>query len=153
MDPFSLVAAGVGTLGSLAGGIYNAATMPGRKKKWEQEQRERALHELRQRQISELGYPPSGGGEYAARQIKKQADEQFQVDPMSFVPFVSNASRLAGGIYDAASGGGGPQQQRMAPDAVARSQAAAQAQQDELERAQAMQHFQGAYGADNSWRY
>jgi hypothetical protein len=146
IDPFTLLAAGIGTAGSLAGGIYNAATAGDRKKKWKEEQRREALHQLRRQRAAELGYPVGGDGAYTMDKINRQADEQFKVDPMSFVPFVQNATKLAGGIYDAADGGGGQPQQRMAPDAVARAQQSMQEQQDALERAEAMRHFKGVYG-------
>lgn len=102
MDPFSLIAAGVGTAASLGGGIYNAATMSDRKKKWKEEQKRKLLQEAMIRHASEMGMPT---GALTARAnvngINDAADEQFKIDPMSFVPFVQQGSHLASGIYDA----------------------------------------------------
>jgi hypothetical protein len=141
LDPFSLIAAGAGTLGSLAGGIYNAATAPKRKRDWKKKQKRNALFDLERNYAAEMGMPTYDIDAMRQNQgIDEQADEQFKVDPMSFVPFVNNASQLASGIYQAANSGG-QQEGRLAPDPIARQQQAAQSQQDALERAQAMQFF------------
>jgi hypothetical protein len=142
LDPFSLIAAGLGTVGSLAGGIVNAAQMPAKKRKWKKEQKRNALFDLERNYAAEMGMPTYDLDAMRTNQgIDAQADEQFKVDPMSFVPFVQQGSNLASQIYQGANE---PSQQegRLAPDPIARQQAASQSQQDALERAQAMQFFQ-----------
>lgn len=147
MDPFSLIAAGVGTVGSLAGGIYNAATAPARKRKWKKQQKQDALFDLDRNYAAQMGMPTTELDAMRKNHaIDEQADEQFQVDPMSFVPFVSNGANLAGKLYQGAQESSGGNE-RMAPDPIARQQQGAQDQQDALERAQAMQYFQR-----NGWK-
>lgn len=141
MDPFSLIAMGVGTVGSLAGGIANAVTAKDRKKKFLEENRAEMLHQLRRQQAASLGFPTGFDAANKMQQLNRQADEQFKVDPMSFVPFVQNGAQLANGIYQAANSPG-PQEGRLAPDPIARAQQASTSQQDALERAEAMKFFQ-----------
>jgi hypothetical protein len=146
MDPFSLIAAGVGTVGSLIGGIKNAAEMPGKKRKWKEEQKRRAKFEMNRNFAADMGMPTyDADARENNRRIDDQADEQFQVDPMSFVPFVQNGSKLASGIYNAASE---PDTlvSRMPVDDVERQNRAMLGNEDELERAKALQHFQSMYG-------
>lgn len=122
MDPFSLIAAGVGTVGSLAGGIYNAATAGARKKKWKEQQRQEALHQLRRQRAAELGAEVGGDGAHIAQGIDRQADEQFAIDPMSFVPFVQNATKLGSAVYDGVKQDGRDQKEeddRWAPQSPA----------------------------------
>lgn len=142
MDPFSLIAAGVGTAGALAGGIYNAATAKSRQRDFEKKAREQALLNLRRQRAAELGMPTYSLDAMAqSKAIDAQGAQIGKVDPMSFVPFVQQGANLAGQIYSAANA---PSQQegRLAPDPIARAQKAALDQQDALERAQAMQYFQ-----------
>jgi hypothetical protein len=142
MDPFTLIAAGIGTAGTLAGGIYNAATAGDRKRDYKKRERERALYELQRAHAGRHGLPTYALDAMArSKQINQTADEQFKVDPMSFVPFVQQGTQLAHGIYNAASSPG-PQQSRLAPDPIARQQQAMQGSQDALERAEAMKFFQ-----------
>lgn len=142
IDPFSLIALGLGTAGSLAGGIYNAATAGDRKKKFLKQQREQALYDLERSSASRFGLPTHELDAMARMKgVQQQADEQFKIDPMSFVPFVQNGAQLASGIYQAANQSS-PQDGRLAPDPIARRQAAATAQQDALERAEALKFFQ-----------
>lgn len=104
MDPFSLIAAGVGTVGSLAGGIYNAATAPARKRKWKEQQKKEALYSLYRNRAAAAGAPTASlDAMHANHQIDEQADQQFQFDPMSLVPFVSNGANLANKIYQGAN--------------------------------------------------
>ena len=136
MDPFSLIAMGVGAAGSLAGGIYNAATLDDRKEEWIKKQRQRAKDEylLGDKWYDQLnpGIIPKGHlrAVVGDRRMREQADEQFQFDPMSFVPFVQNATQLAGGIYDAA-GGGQPEQPLVDPAERAQAYAWFRSQGDE----------------------
>jgi hypothetical protein len=132
---------GIGTAGSLAGGIYSAATAKDRKRKFLAENQAEMLHNLRRQQAASLGFPVGADAAHSMQKLNRQADEQFAIDPMAFVPFVQNATKLAGGIYDAASSPG-EQEQRLAPDPIARQQQATTSQQDALERAEAMKFFQ-----------
>jgi hypothetical protein len=132
----------LGTAGSLAGGIYNAATAGDRKREYLKKQREQLLYELERSRASRFGLPTYDLDAMAKMKgVQEQADEIGKVDPMSFVPFVQQGSQLASGIYQAAKSSS-PQEGRLAPDPIARSQAAAQSQQDALERAEAMKFFQ-----------
>lgn len=141
MDPFSLIAAGVGTVGSLAGGIANAASAPGRKRKWKREQKKDALFNLDRNYAASMGMPTYEiDAMHNNHAIDRQANEQFRVDPMSFVPFVQNGANLASQVYQGVQDQNAPEE-RLAPDPIARQQAAGQAQQSALERAQAMQYF------------
>lgn len=134
---------GIGTAGSLAGGIYQAATAKDRKKKFLEENRAEMLHQLRRQQAASLGMPVGADAAHSMQKLNRQADEQFAVDPMTFVPFVQNATRLAGGIYNAANApDSDEEEERLAPDPIARQQQASTAQQDALERAEAMRFFQ-----------
>lgn len=142
MDPFSLVALGLGTAGSLAGGIYNAVTAKDRQREYEKKARKQAMLELMRSRAASLGMPTLAL-DAAARnqQIDEQGAQLGKIDPMSFVPFVQNGAQLASGIYSAANSGSEPQEGRLAPDPIARAQKAAQDQADAAERAEAMKFF------------
>lgn len=148
MDPFSLIAAGVGTVGSLAGGIANAASAPGRKRKWKREQKKDALFNLDRQYGSDVASLTGGmrlptyeiDAMHNNHAIDRQANEQFRVDPMSFVPFVQNGANLANQVYQGVQDSSAPEE-RLAPDPIARQQQASSTQQAALERAQAMQYF------------
>lgn len=113
MDPFSLLAFGLGTAGSLYGGIKNAIEGPERKREFLRErQRQAQMLAARNSRMSDFyGREPVDfwGDRATQAQLVRNADmrqaEQIgQPDPMTFLPFVQNATQLAGGIYDAASG-------------------------------------------------
>lgn len=121
MDPFSIAALGLGTVGSAVGAISNAATMEDRKKEWLARQRELAQRTALRNSRNMFGTnffdPRSIDASYRKQDALREADERFKVDPASFLPFVQNATQLAGGIYDAASGP--PQTKLPPPDALA----------------------------------
>jgi hypothetical protein len=155
-DPFTLAALGIGTAASLAGGIYNAATLSDRKKKWKRDQQEQLRRELSMDYLNSLPMPQElrgpmmmgFKGKFGTDAINKAAEENFKLDPMTFVPFVQGATQLAGGIYDAAQPSA-PQGQRLPTNDVLMKQKAAQQTQDALERAQALQYFDQKYGRGN----
>lgn len=160
-DPFTLISLGLGTAGALAGGIYNAATLGDRREKWKREQEENLRRSLKMDYFNSLPIPEEIRGPWAmqmkAKQgyadIKKGADENFQFDPMTFLPFVQQGTQLAGGIYDAASGGGQQSGGRAPVNAVLMAQKQAEDMRAQQERAEALQFFGNKYGSDNSWRY
>src|SRR5262245_47971023 len=101
MDPYSLIALGIGTAGSLAGGIYDAATLDDRKEEWIKKQRKAAKEDyLLSDKWFDTGFIPKGHLRAVAadRRMREQAEEQFQFNPMSLVPFTQQATQLAGGI-------------------------------------------------------
>lgn len=101
VDPFSLVASGLGVLGSGVGAIVSAAQMPAKKRKYIREARRDALHNMRRDYAASMGFPVGADGAYQADKIQRTADDQFQVDPLSFVPFLQAGSQLASDIYQA----------------------------------------------------
>ena len=111
-DPFTLISLGLGAAGSLASGIYNAATADDRKKEWLAEQQRIAQLEAIEASrmpdtFSRRGIDFWGDGAFNAKlkkqAVQKEAEERFKVDPMTFLPFVQQGTQLAGGIYDAAT--------------------------------------------------
>lgn len=113
-DPFTLAALGVGTLGSLAGGVMNAATGPARKRKFlEDEKRKAQILALRNARwgalpkgpIDPLNFFPTNALDAKEKQdaVRSYADENFDLDPTSLLPFVQNATRFAGEAYDLAN--------------------------------------------------
>lgn len=86
---------------NVVGGIANAASMPGRKRKFIREQKKQALAELLSRRAAELGAPTYAVDALARnRAIQNTADQNFRVDPTQFLGAVSSGAQLAGGIYD-----------------------------------------------------
>lgn len=117
-DPFSIAALGVGTLGSLGGAIYGAATASDRKKKFlEEQQRIAQRTAMRHGRMTNFfdtaNYPIDA--KYKEDAVKAAADE---MDPefSDFLPFVQNGTRLAGAIYDAGLGSSKPDPSKL-PDA------------------------------------
>lgn len=113
MDPFTLAALGIGTLGSLIGGIQEAAILPRLKRRYlENAARQARVTALRHGRWTEESthqnwddlYP---GWVVDARLKKKQAQDyanaNFKWNPMSLVPFVQSGTKLAAGIYDYAN--------------------------------------------------
>jgi hypothetical protein len=116
MDPFTIAALGLGTAGSLGGAIYNAATAKDRKRKFLEEQQRIAQKTARGHTVDfakSLTAPAPRGADFwdssygpidakeRQNEVDKYAEENFDVNPMDFVPFVQNATQLAGGLYDA----------------------------------------------------
>ena len=103
-DPFTLISLGLGAAGSLAGGIYNAATADDRKKEWLREQQKVAqLQAIRNSRMTNFWNTNSLDAQHRKNDVEKEAEERFKVDPMTFLPFVQQGTQLAGGIYDAAT--------------------------------------------------
>lgn len=106
VDPFSLAAMGIGTLASLGGGIADAAAAPGRKQRFlEDEKRKAQILALRNSRWTDF-YPTNAlDAMHKKYDVQREADENpaFNASPMSFLPFVQNATQLAGGIYDYAN--------------------------------------------------
>lgn len=102
---------GIGTLGSLGGGIADMAGAADRKRRFlEDEKRKAQVLQARNLRFGRFkGLFPTNGMDalYKAQDVKRQADEDpsFNPNPMSLVPFVGNAAQLAGGIYDYAKSG------------------------------------------------
>lgn len=110
MDPFTIASLGLGTLGSAVGAVYNASTAADRKKKFlEEQQRIAQQTAMRHGRMTDFfdsqNYPIDA--KLKQDQVNAYADEAFDVNPMDFVPFVSQGTKLAGAIYDAGQGGGG----------------------------------------------
>lgn len=113
MDPFSLIAMGLGTAGSLYGGIKSAIEAPKKKREFLREQARLAKIQALRNSGRMMDVDPNNpfAGDYDVldarekqRQVQKYADEAFDVDPMAFVPFVGQATQLAGAIYDGFKG-------------------------------------------------
>jgi hypothetical protein len=103
-DPFTLISLGLGAAGSLASGIYGAATADDRKKEWLAEQQRAAqLQAIRNSRMTNFWNTNSIDAQHRKNAVEKEAEERFQVDPMTFLPFVQQGTQLAGGIYDAAT--------------------------------------------------
>lgn len=140
-DPFTLAALGIGTAANLGGAIYNAATLDDRKKKWKREQEAALRRELTMDYMNMLPIPDAirapwmmgMKNKFGRDDINKAAEENFQLDPMSFVPFVQSGTQLAGGIYDAAQSSG--------PSAAVREDEGRL--EDALERAERYRYFNG----------
>lgn len=100
---------GVGTLGSLAGGVRNAFEAPERKRRFlEDEKRKAQVLALRNSKWGRFkGFFPTNAydAKYKADAVAREAEDNpaYNADPMSLIPFVGNATQLAGGIYDAAN--------------------------------------------------
>lgn len=115
MDPFTIAALGLGAGGALYGAIKGASEMDEKKEEWLRRQQE-----LAQRKAAAGGrmadFWSNGGSDpfdarsidaaYLKRDNQRYADETFKTDPASFLPFVQNATQLAGGLYDAGKGSG-----------------------------------------------
>lgn len=102
---------GIGTLGSLGGGIADMAGAADRKRRFlEDEKRKAQVLQARNLRWGRFkGFFPTNGMDalYRAQDVRRQADEDpsFNPNPLSLVPFVGNATALAGGIYDYAKSG------------------------------------------------
>lgn len=113
-DPFTLAALGIGTAASLGKGIYDAATLDDRKKKWKREQEKNLRRDLTVDYMNMLAIPDEVRApwmmgmknKFGRDEINRAAEENFQLDPFTFVPFVQQGTALAGGIYDAAQPSG-----------------------------------------------
>jgi hypothetical protein len=103
-NPLSLISMGIGTLGSLAGGISDAIEAPKRKRRFlEDAKRQAQITALRNSRWTDFFPTNALDAKHKQYDVQRQADENFNVDPMSLVPFVGNATALAGGIYDYAN--------------------------------------------------
>lgn len=115
VDPFTIAALGIGAGGALYGAIKGSTEMDEKKEEWLRRQQE-----LAQRTAAGSGrmadFWSNGGSDpfdarsidaaYLKRDNQRYADETFKTDPASFLPFVQNATQLAGGLYDAGKGSG-----------------------------------------------
>lgn len=112
MDPFSVASLGLGTGIQLGGAIYNATQMEKRKKEFLEQQRKIAEQTAIDHAYQLTHVRPEFFNRDAVRaqrrknEVQEYADETFQVDPMTFVPFVGGATQFAGALYDAGKGGG-----------------------------------------------
>lgn len=106
VDPFSIIALGLGAGGALYGGIKNAIEAPDKKKEFLREkQRAAQIQALRNRHMNGFWNTNHLDAMHNKRAALREADERFQVDPMTFLPFVQNGTALAGAIYDGFSAG------------------------------------------------
>jgi hypothetical protein len=100
---------GIGTAGSLGGGIYDAATAPARKRRFlEDEQKKAKILALRNQHFGRYKdiFPTNAlDAQYNKDAVMREAEENpaYNANPLSFLPFVQNATELAGGIYDYAN--------------------------------------------------
>lgn len=105
-NPLSLIAMGVGTLGSLVGGVTDAFGAAERKRRFlEDEKRKAQVTALRNQRFGRFkGFFPTNAydAKYKQEAVEREADEnpRYNANPMSLLPFVGNATALAGGIYD-----------------------------------------------------
>jgi len=152
VDPFSLLAIGNAGLG-LFNGIYDAATLPARKREYMREQKRQIGQDYSLQKIARM--LPRTAAELAPQvqlqNAKRQADKQFQFDPRSLIPFLQSGAQAASAIYGAAQPG--PQAQRLAPDPVLRAQQAAAQAAAAQEQAAAAEFFKrnGWPGYGSSW--
>lgn len=110
-NPLSLIAMGIGTLGSLGSGISDMAGAADRKRRYlEDEKRKAQILALRHQGWGDWGdklFPKNAlDARWKRYEVRQNAEDNpaFNPNPMSLVPFVGNATALAGGIYDAAKG-------------------------------------------------
>lgn len=106
-NPFSLASAGLGTLGSLAGAAIQAAEGPARKRRFlADEKRKAQILALRNSRWTDFFPTNALDAREKKTAVERYADENpdFQAfRPESLLPFVQNATELAGGIYDYAN--------------------------------------------------
>lgn len=135
-----LILAGTALAAQLGGAIYNATQQPKRKREYEKSARRQVAADIDRAWLQQLGYPTMDfDSAVAARDIKEKADQNFRVDPMTFVPFVQSAAGFASQAYDAANSG--PPGQRAPTNDVLEAQAAQRAAAEAAERAKAMKWF------------
>lgn len=110
MDPFSLVGMGIGTLGSLAGGIQSAIEAPKKKRQFLADaQKDAQIEALRNSRWTQQSTHPTWDQWFTPNAVdakikkdrtRRYADENFDFDPMSLLPFVQSGTQFAGGLYD-----------------------------------------------------
>lgn len=109
INPLSLIAMGIGTAGSLAGGVMDAAAAPARKKQFLEDEALKAkiLASRNSRWGRYKGIFPTNAydAKYKKDAVAREAEDNpaYNANPMSFLPFVQNATQFAGGIYDYAN--------------------------------------------------
>lgn len=104
---------GIGTLGSLIGGIQSAAELPKQKRQYlEDLARQQRLEAIRHGRWTQENTHQKWDDLYpdwiADMRLKKEqgqhyADAAFKWNPTSLLPFVQAGTKLAGGIYDYAN--------------------------------------------------
>lgn len=105
-NPLTLAAMGLGTLGSLAGGVVDSFGAAERKRKYlEDEQRKARILALRNSRWGNFMPTNALDARWKKYEVMRNAEDNpaFNANPLSFLPFVSNATKLAGGIYDYAN--------------------------------------------------
>lgn len=98
-----LILAGAALAAQLGAGIYNAAQQPKRKREWKREQK-RGIAEDAMMRMSARAHGGEPGAELVAalraKGIDRAAEQNFKLDPMSFVPFAQSAASFANQAYD-----------------------------------------------------
>ena len=124
--PIPLILAGIAAGAQLAGAIGNAAGAGDRKRDWKKAQKaqigQQALLAQSSRRRGGRGPNPELAAYFQAQGIDKAADENFKVDPMSFLPFVQSGANFAGQAYNYANAAPSAQTQQLQQDMSDRQQ-------------------------------